>query len=152
MSQKNNYVHFYSFPQAKLSPRFLGSYHYPPSHPHAHTPTHTHAHTHTHTHTHTRARARTHTHARTQRQKELPIPFLLNIISYDLRERIMELKKMTNTKPARVVVTSFYKFHHLCNLHISYFCFIVPQFGFMYDLTKKFSLRSIACRNNYMKY
>ena len=38
-------------------------------------------------------------------------------------ERIMELKKLP--KLTRVLVTSFDKFHHLCNLYIFGLCFVV---------------------------
>ena len=38
--------------------------------------------------------------------------------------------KMTKIKLARVLVTSFDKFHHLCNLHIFGFCFVVSLFRF----------------------
>ena len=36
------------------------------------------------------------------------------------------VEKITKIKPTRVVVTSFDKFHHLCNLYIFRFCFVVP--------------------------
>ena len=39
------------------------------------------------------------------------------------RERIMELKKLP--KLTKVSVTSFDKFHHLCNLYIFGLCFVV---------------------------
>ena len=35
-------------------------------------------------------------------------------------------EKMTKVKLARVLVTSFDKFHHQCNLYIFGFCFVVP--------------------------
>ena len=40
--------------------------------------------------------------------------------------RIMELKKMTKVKFARVFVTCFDKFYYFCNFYIFGFCFIVP--------------------------
>ena len=43
--------------------------------------------------------------------------------------RIMELKKLP--KLTKVSVTSFDKFHHLCNLSIFGLCFVVQQFSFM---------------------
>ena len=37
------------------------------------------------------------------------------------------VEKFTKIKPTRrVLVTSFYKFHHLCNLNIFGFCFAMP--------------------------
>ena len=40
--------------------------------------------------------------------------------------RIMALKKLPKLNLLRVLVTSFDKFHHLCNLYIFRFCFVVP--------------------------
>ena len=36
------------------------------------------------------------------------------------------VEKITKIKPARVLVTIFDEFHHLCNLYILAFCFVVP--------------------------
>ena len=36
------------------------------------------------------------------------------------------VEKITKIKPVRLLVTSFDKFHHLCNLYISGFCCAVP--------------------------
>ena len=44
--------------------------------------------------------------------------------------RIMELKKMTKIKLSSVLATSFDKFHHICNLYIFCFCFVVPWLRF----------------------
>ena len=35
-------------------------------------------------------------------------------------------EKMAKIKPARVLITNFDKFYHLCNLYIFGFCFVVP--------------------------
>ena len=56
-------------------------------------------------------------------------PFLPNSFFEDIlkkeggRERIMELKKIP--KLTKVSVTSFDKFHHLCNLYIFGLCFVL---------------------------
>ena len=39
-------------------------------------------------------------------------------------------KKMTKIKPARVLLTSFDKFQHLCNMYIFGLCLVVPKFRF----------------------
>ena len=36
------------------------------------------------------------------------------------------VEKITKIKPTRVLVTSFDKFHHLCNLCVTGFSFVVP--------------------------
>ena len=61
-------------------------------------------------------------------KREFPIPpnqsFLKIIFPEQERgERIMESKKLT--KLTRVLVTSFDKFHHLCNLYIFSLCFVL---------------------------
>ena len=45
-------------------------------------------------------------------------------ITHFLRTEFSE--KMTKIKLARVLVTTFDKFNHLCNLYIVGFCFVVP--------------------------
>ena len=40
------------------------------------------------------------------------------------------VEKITKIKPTRVLVTGFDKFHHLCNLNVFGFCFVVLQFSF----------------------
>ena len=45
-------------------------------------------------------------------------------------ERYYEVEKVTKIKPTRVLVTIFDRFHHLCNLCIFGFCFIVPYPSF----------------------
>ena len=42
------------------------------------------------------------------------------------REEVYGAEKMTKVKLERVLVTSCDKFHHLCNLYIFGFCFVVP--------------------------
>ena len=46
------------------------------------------------------------------------------------REEDYEAEEMTKIKHSRVLVKSFDKFHHLCNLYIFAFCFTVPQSRF----------------------
>ena len=60
-------------------------------------------------------------------RRELPIPpeqrFLKILFPEEKGERIMELKKIP--KLLKALVTSFDKFHHLCNLYISGLYFVV---------------------------
>ena len=102
VSQKIESVHFYSCSQAKLCPRFLSS---------------------------------------TPGRRKLPIPpeqRFLQISFFPQQKGVgwaggriwggedYGVEKITKIKPTRVLVTSFDKFHHLCNLYIFGFCFVVP--------------------------
>ena len=65
-------------------------------------------------------------------------------------------EKITKIKPTRALVTSSHKFHHICNLFIFSFHFVVPWFSFnhaemgrFFNLTNKILTKKY---NNYMKY
>ena len=63
--------------------------------------------------------------------KKLPItttrPFLkIYFFPQQNGEENYGVEKITKIKPTRVLVTSFEEFHHLCNLYIFGFCFVVP--------------------------
>ena len=66
-------------------------------------------------------------------QAEGNCPFLPNSIFWrsifpQQKERGEDygVEEITKIKPTRVLVTSFDKSHHLCNLYIFGFCFVVP--------------------------
>ena len=66
----------------------------------------------------------------TPRRRKLPIPpqqHFLKILFFPAeREEDHGVEEIIKTKPTQVLVTSFDKFHHLCNLYIFGFCFVVP--------------------------
>ena len=82
-------------------------------------------------------------------QAEGNYPFLPNCVLWrsifspaERAGRIMDLKKI---KPTRILATSFDKFHHLYNIYIFGFCFVVQKFSFkhaevwrFFILTNKF--------------
>ena len=72
-----------------------------------------------------------HVPKQTLHQAEGNYPFHPNsvfwrIFSSSIKEGGLWSWKMNKIKLARVLVTSFDKFHHLCNLYIFGFCFVVP--------------------------
>ena len=82
------------------------------------------------------------------------LPFFIQHFSLSRKrgERIMLLKRVP--KLTRVLVTSFDKFHYLCNLYVLLCNNLASSMRKCEgSLTKliKFSLKSRTCRNNYMK-
>ena len=80
-----------------------------------------------------------------------PEQHLLKILLFPSRkEEDYGAEKITKIKLARILVTSFDKFHHFCNLDIFGFCFVVPQFKFKHvEMWKFFHLTPLIFTKKY---